>query len=162
MLKWLFAPLILSFAAVSACGGNDSAVEKARGFTGFDVWWLGEEFEGFKLSNASATSFLYGTCKPGPDAGCAPPIQVGLQELCSFGPLDIEPSGAEEEFRGGATLQPIRDGQTLVRTGTVAITLFGRDDATTRRMAARLASLNLDPPRPAGESMPAPAPCPGF
>lgn len=148
--------LVLLFAIFLACTGNDTpSVEEARDFKAFDIWWLGEEFEAFRLSHADQTSFLYGTCKPPPrEGGCAPPAQVILQELCSFPPFDFEPSGAEEVFRGAATFLPVRDGQALVGTGTAAITLFGQDDAMTRRMAERLESLNLDPYVMPGEPMP--------
>lgn len=113
------------------------------------------------LSSADKTSFLYGTCTPAPDAGCAPPAQVTFQELCSFAPFDFTPSGNPEHLRGTATFLPVREGQALVRTGTVAITLFGQDDAMTRRMAASLEPLNLDPPIAAGNAMPPPASCTG-
>jgi hypothetical protein len=40
------------------------------------MYYLGERFEGEKLSHAEPGFFVYGTCDPGPDSGCAPPIQV--------------------------------------------------------------------------------------
>lgn len=82
-----------------------------------------------------------------------------MEDLCERRRLDFEPNGSEEPLRGDATFQQIREGQALVRTGTVAITLFARDDETTRRMAEALESLNVEPHVASGEPMPAPARC---
>ena len=158
--RWGVGLAILLFISLVACsGGGGARIKDARQFTGYDLWWLGEEFEGLWLSRINETSVLYGTCKPPGDSGCAPPVQVVEQHLCSFVPLDFAPAGEEETMRDAATFLPIREGQALVRTGTVAITLFGKDDATTRRMAAGLESLNLDAATGPGEPMPGPVGC---
>ena len=152
--------LILFLLGVRACGGDGkSSVQKARDFDAYGVWWLGEEFESLELSSADETTFLYGTCEPAPDAGCAPPAQVIVQEICSFPPLSFEPAAAEEAFREGAVLLHVRDGQALIRTGDSAITIFGRDDEMIWRMAEGLKSLNLEPKVGPREAMPPPMDC---
>ncbi len=151
---------VLLFSLLIACSdGRADRIEEARRFTGYNLWWLGKRFEDLPLSYTDGTTFFYGTCEPSGDGGCAAPVQVIQESLCSFAPLDFAPAGEEEDLRGGATFLPVREGQALIRTGTVAITLFGQDDATTRRMAARLESLNRDPATGAGEPMPAPVSC---
>lgn len=150
--------VVLLCAAALACTA-DNKLEPSREFRDFDTWWLGEEFEQLDVSRAEDALFLYGTCEPGPDSGCPAPVQVILEQLCEFPVLDFEPAGREEPLRGSATFQRIRDGQALVRTGSVAITLFARDDATLRRMAEALESRNVEPPVGSGERMPAPDSC---
>ncbi len=152
------ACIVLLCAAALACTA-DNKLEPSRDFDDFDTWWLGEEFEQLEVAHAEDTLFLYGTCQPGPDSGCPPPVQVILEQLCELPHLDFGPAGREEPLRGSATFQRIRDGQALVRTGTVAITLFARDDATLRRMAEALESLNIEPPVAPGEPMASPSRC---
>lgn len=158
-MRWLtLGVLVTVIVTCTACGGPTA--DKARDFEAYGTWWLGDEFEGLELSSADESLFLYGTCQTTHDGGCAAPAQVILQENCSFAALDFEHEGSEEAIRGGATFLSVRDGQALVRTGTTAITLFGRDDDMTRRMADGLESLNLAPNIDPGEPMPPPIICP--
>ena len=69
MLNWRVLAIGLPFIVLACTANNGADVGKARDFKAFDVWWLGDEFEGFKLSRADETSFLYGTCKATSDGG---------------------------------------------------------------------------------------------
>jgi hypothetical protein len=40
------------------------------------MYFLGESFEGYELEHAEPGFFVYGTCDPGPDSGCGPPVQI--------------------------------------------------------------------------------------
>jgi hypothetical protein len=62
---------------VVACGGSaENDLEELRRTAPPDTYYLGLSFEGEKLSHAEPGFFVYGTCDPGPDSGCAPPIQI--------------------------------------------------------------------------------------
>jgi hypothetical protein len=61
---------------LSACGGNSGVgIDELRA-SGAPLYWLGEEFDGLPLVHASERGFIYGDCDPGPDSGCAPPLQL--------------------------------------------------------------------------------------
>jgi hypothetical protein len=40
------------------------------------TYWLGASFDGLALEHRDRTSYIYGTCVPPPDGGCAPPLQT--------------------------------------------------------------------------------------
>jgi hypothetical protein len=62
--------------SLSACGGDSGTdIDELRA-SGAPLYWLGEEFEGLPLVHASDRGFIYGDCDPGPDSGCAPPLQL--------------------------------------------------------------------------------------
>jgi hypothetical protein len=38
------------------------------------TYWLGPSFDGLPLTHRDAANYIYGTCDPPPDGGCAPPL----------------------------------------------------------------------------------------
>jgi hypothetical protein len=65
------------------------ALEDARGFESFALFWVGESFEGMPLTTilrredtAELVSFVYGDCEAGDEAGCAPPMEVQVWPAC--------------------------------------------------------------------------------
>jgi hypothetical protein len=80
--------LALSFAALAAllpaaCGGSvTDDLAKLKSSAPPDIYYLGESFEGEKLTHVESRGFFaYGTCDPGPDSGCAPPVQIQHHEF---------------------------------------------------------------------------------
>jgi hypothetical protein len=66
--------LALRFAfgllALGLVGSAAAASAPAR------TYWLGSSFDGLALEHGDRTTYIYGTCVPPPDGGCAPPLQV--------------------------------------------------------------------------------------
>jgi hypothetical protein len=76
----------LVFAAIG-CSGNADA-ETARDFDRHPIYWLGDEFEGLELEHFESdhtefVTLVYGTCEPSGEGGCAPPLQLQIQFICS-------------------------------------------------------------------------------
>ena len=115
--------------------GGDSVrgwpIEDARQFDQFSLFWLGEEFEGLPLrrivyaSSEKVVIFIYGSCNPRGEGGCAPPLSVRI-EPCSHAPrgrlLSKDYAGSPYEIRGAQTA--FAAGDLRVWTRDVTVTLF--------------------------------------
>ncbi len=127
--------------------GGDSVrgwpIEDARQFDQFSLFWLGEEFEGLPLRNiVNASSekvviFIYGSCNPRGEGGCAPPLSVRV-EPCSHEPpgrsLSKDYAGSPYEIRGA---QAVFVGDHLrVWTRDVTVTIFAESGLATRAAGA--------------------------
>ncbi len=62
---------LLAFLALAGCGGDGVELDRARAFTAYPLYWLGEEFEGHRLTLLElptdpngVTVIVYGTCEP--------------------------------------------------------------------------------------------------
>ena len=82
---------LLAFAvalSATACGGS-SDVDAVREFERHPLYWVGERFEDWDLEHVETevgefVTIGYGTCEPeGDDGGCAPPLQLQIQPLCT-------------------------------------------------------------------------------
>jgi hypothetical protein len=62
--------LALALLALGLAGSAVAATPPDR------TYWVGSSFDGLPLTHRDATTYIYGTCEPRPDAGCAPPLQV--------------------------------------------------------------------------------------
>lgn len=140
-----------------------------RAFREFPLYWTGERFEGWNLTNVSgpaelshAVTFIYGTCRlsGGDEPSCSPPIQIQVQPLC-YQLAAVAHHGAWKKFRvRGAPLggEPFR---RVVFTADVQIRVVanrGSDPDRPDRVFAALASANgVGPQIGPGEPFP-PAP----
>jgi hypothetical protein len=84
---------------LAGCAGDAEApvdLEVARKFDTFPLYWVGEEFEGLKLTHVATggvgASFTYGTCEITGDHGCAAPLQIQVFPLCFHSSL-VSPDG---------------------------------------------------------------------
>ena len=82
----------LLLIGVTGCGseGNGAQSEQVDEALA-ESYWVGDEFDGLDLAEVlvppdgtgTSTSFIYGTCEPTGDAGCAPPLEVQTWGVCS-------------------------------------------------------------------------------
>ncbi len=111
---------------------NGWSIEDARQFDAFSLSWVGDEFEGLPLTAISFTEsekvffFAYGSCDPGRDGGCAPPLSLTI-EPCNLAPpgryLSPGGPGVPFEIRGAqAAFSPA--GQLRVWTREVTVAVF--------------------------------------
>lgn len=166
-------------SVVPGAGGVASAREQAASFRVFPVYWLGEEFEGLRLTailrayqpedprlsihgrgprGQNAFIFVYGTCQPrgGDQPSCPPPLAVRVEPYCDMRPEMFDPvlpRGDPFEVRG-AIAQKVGS-HLRVWTGNVGITIFTTlSDDVAVRAAQALRSLNgpgaATPSRPLG------------
>lgn len=149
-------------------------IEDARQFKEFTLYWLGETFEGLPLTtitryrydppggtsgqSESSVAFIYGDCTPGPDSGCAPPLQIILESYCMRPPELLAPGvkeGPAIQVRG-ALAQPMGPKQVMVWAGDVRINVFDvRQQGSALSLAEALEAVAPGGPRPA-EPLPPP------
>jgi hypothetical protein len=175
----LWITLACLSAGLGGCTfGSDASVdlEKARSFDAYPLYWVGEEFEGLKLTNVATggvgASFTYGTCEITGDHGCAAPLQIQVFPLCFHSSL-VSPDGiwTRRQIRGAPV--GAADGAPLMFTRHIEIKVYrgqGSDPGLPLRALHALRSFNDVPPRigPSG-AIPPPqpgvlegeAPCPG-
>lgn len=80
---------LLLLVGAAGCGAHvpTADLDSARRFDAFPVYWVGEDFEGWKLTHVARTpgfvSLIYGTCTAASDMGCSPPLELQLSPLCA-------------------------------------------------------------------------------
>jgi len=104
--------LLLS-AVAAGCGGSGSAeVSELRRPGAPATYWLGESFDGLPLETTDVGTgrpdFIYGTCEPGSDGGCAPPLELQQWALLERPPTGFEaapgrPASCRRVAGGGIT-----------------------------------------------------------
>jgi hypothetical protein len=120
------------------------------------VYYVGRSFAGLPLTDAvsqgkSYALVVYGSCTPGHDAGCAPPIEI---DHSPFKPAQWRLAvGCHRlaSIRGVPTLR--HDGLVLV-TGRQTVKIYARSPAEDRRVARALGRVDG---RPTPRQLPAPA-----
>jgi hypothetical protein len=157
----LIAVVLLAAAAFPARaaldGESQRAVDAAREFREYRVFWLGERFRSHDLTHASRGErkdrayfeFIYGDCDPGPDSGCAPPYQVQVYSACSRNLASY--GGPRPERRKpirGAAVYEFSDGPSFdmleVYTGRTTVVVFAPTAAKARRVVRHLEGINVD------------------
>jgi hypothetical protein len=86
MIVRLAVGVAVVVAAVGCSGDPD--VEAAREFDRHPLYWVGVEFEGLEFEHVESdygefVTLVYGTCDTGDDGGCAPPLQLQIQFICT-------------------------------------------------------------------------------
>ena len=84
--------LALLVAATIGCGSEEGPVSSEQiNQAAAESFWVGNEFRGLELTEVlvpregagSSTSFIYGTCEPAGEGGCAPPLEIQTWGVCS-------------------------------------------------------------------------------
>lgn len=89
------------------------------------AYWLGESFRGLPLTATSGSTYLYGDCEPGPDSGCAPPLQVQNYSACHRNPVGLDVGASRVHLlRGGAVAAAYPTGGVDLGTGRRTVTVF--------------------------------------
>jgi hypothetical protein len=143
----------LCAVAVGACGDTlqdqpigpqalESVIVKSR----FPVYWLGFKFQGMRITGVTidpggAVTIRYGDCLVGGQYTCVTPLAVVSSPDNSFVPgagaasRVVRVRGARAIYaQGGATLE--------MATGSVVVSVYGRDRALASAAVATMAPLN--------------------
>lgn len=125
-------------------GGDDAGrwmIEDARQFDEFSLYWLGDSYEGLPLTKiiryrydpeppippmeaGNSVTFIYGTCEPPPDGGCAPPLSIVVEPYCMKPPERVAPAVRGTPFQvRGALAEQIGD-HLRIWTGDISISIF--------------------------------------
>ena len=156
-----------SSSEASAQGETPEAESAApRSFDRFPVYYLGESFEGLALTETPPAgerlaSFVYGSCEPTGDTGCAPPLEVQTWPACKRNPSSYElapgmPMPRREDTIRGVPAAFYEDGLRLeLSTGEVTVVIFGEHDQIVR---AAQALRGVDSSPPPDEDLPPPVP----
>ena len=95
------AALVALVAVIAGCAGSRPVdISELRRPGAPPAYWLGRSFEGLPLTEVlhpDSPTFVYGTCEPSSDAGCAPPLEL------QHWPLAKRRPGAFEMAPGQAT-----------------------------------------------------------
>ena len=143
-MRRFLAGLLLA-TLTTGCGGSESAdISKFRRAGGPPTYWLGESFDGLALETTDVGTgrpdFIYGTCEPSSDAGCAPPLELQQWALLE------RPPGAFEAAPGrAASCRDLSDGQLTaaefettggveVYLGDRVVVIFAARDLATKAM----------------------------
>jgi hypothetical protein len=114
---------------------------------------------GYNRSPVNDIDFIYGTCTPTSETGCAPPIEVQVWPACVRNLSMYGSPGApatESTTVRGAPAAFLENGERLeIQTGTVTIVIFASSRDEALRIASALRGLNAAVA--AGRPLPAPA-----
>lgn len=128
-------------AAPASAGQITWTIEDAKAFTDFPLYWLGESYEGLPLTKIiryrydpeppispieaeNIVLFIYGSCTPGPESGCAPPLSIRVEPYCMKPPERIATAvrGTPFEVRGAVAEQIA--GDLRIWTEEVSVKVF--------------------------------------
>jgi hypothetical protein len=164
--------------ALSACGGSGptrgasaSGLDEARSFRDYTLYYLGDSFHGLPLTSAGrgpgsgthlrrAWSFVYGSCTPSGDEGCAPPLEVQNWSICTrFPALYPGPTPKTSPLHGAETLPA--GGGLDVYTGHTTVVIFGGDKPAVVRSLTKVSDGEIPDalPPPAPGSLASRLPC---
>ena len=130
-------------------------IEDAKQFREFPLYWLGESYEGLPLTKIiryrydpeppipateaeNIVLFIYGSCTPGPDSGCAPPLSIRVEPYCMKPREGFAPAvrGAPFEVRGVPAEQIA--GDLRIWTSAVSVKIFTDGQAAQVEAAEKL------------------------
>jgi hypothetical protein len=101
-------------------------------------YWLGSEHDGLRLSATLPRSYIYGDCDPGPDSGCAPPLEVQHHASCARNPLSLDVVPRRVHRVRGHAIAAEYGSMIDVGIGRHTVTVFARGLAKARRAVRRL------------------------
>jgi hypothetical protein len=133
--------LVLIAVVLAGCGGSGADdLEELRKSNPKDTYFLGESFEGYELEHVDqGRGFLYGTCEPGPDSGCAPPVQV--QHIAYRG-RDWQNAHGCRKAGSVRGVPAVHHDTLLALTRGAFVKIYATSDAQAKRAFAELRSLD--------------------
>ncbi len=130
-----------TLAEPASAGEGGWTIEDAKQFREFPLYWLGESYEGLPLTKIiryrydpeppipaiqaeNIVLFIYGSCNPGPEGGCPPPLSIRVEPYCMNPPEGFAPAvrGGPFEVRGALAEQV--SGDIRIWTGDVSVAIF--------------------------------------
>jgi len=165
------ALVVLTALPLAACGDTlqdrsigPSPLESVIVSSRFPVYWLGQKFDGMRISGVlidpgGAVTLRYGDCLVGGQFTCVTPLALVTSPDNSFLPGAYE-VGRDLRVRGAEALATQQGRAISIRTGTVIVSVHA-NRATLALRAARL----MAPVNKVGlplQPLPAPAPDTGF
>jgi hypothetical protein len=133
--RWSLLAVLAAAFLVTSCEGGDGSpdLQGAEKFDTYRLYYLGKSLRGLQLSDIvrgsgrgphRSWSFIYGTCDPDPDEGCAPPLEVQNASACVRYPALLGVQRSElAPFRGA-----VRANEGVeIYTGRTTVVIFGRD-----------------------------------
>lgn len=125
----------------------------AHAFRGFPLLWLGEQFEGVAVTDASRVhrrrfALGYRDC-PDPSGACGDPLDLDLTSSCDQDPLDFgaDAAGQRVYVARGALVIERAEGGSSVYTGAVTVGIHGRRGrAAVGRVVAALRPFGAEAP----------------
>jgi hypothetical protein len=162
------ASIGLLLAAVAGCGGESRELKAVRAFDRHALYWVGERFEGLDLEHVETdagefVTLVYGTCEPaGSDGGCAPPLQLQIQPLCThLGTVARAPIWRRRTVRGAPV--GTTDGAPVLFARTVQVRAYrgqrSEPGLVLRALRALRSANDVEPVIAVGDGIP-PAPRP--
>lgn len=138
--------------ALSACGNTVQSSPISHSLledlivAPYPVYWLGERFEGMKITEAThdpsgAFSVEYGNCLQGGQGACVPPLRIVSSPDNSF-----LPGGSTPVTQGtvrGARAVVAQEGKTVViATGGVVVDIYGESAQLASAAAKTMVPIN--------------------
>jgi hypothetical protein len=138
--------LALAASVLAGCGGSDAVDMSGYRRPGAPpTYWLGRAFEGLPLTevtepDAPTPTFVYGTCEPSSDSGCAPPLELQHWRLAdrrpdkfTIAPGEPTPCQLVGDGRITAARFPTTGGVELY-LGDRVVVVFSRDELVPKVM----------------------------
>ncbi len=142
---WLAAGA--AFALLAGCGAEKppptaADVRAAQRAAAYPLYWAGSTVVGLPLTGISRgagnVSFLYGTCKPSGDSGCALPVSIQTSSICDRNALVLDlPPPTSTRVRGSVA-RDYGEGTYGLAIGTSTVTVFTNGSVPRARVLAAL------------------------
>jgi hypothetical protein len=117
-----------------------------------DLYYAGLTFAGLPLTHAEAGGlFVYGSCTPKSDEGCAPPIEI---QQFPFRPADWQRAMFCRRLGSLRGVPMVRHDGLILLTRRTVLKIYARDAAEDRRVALALRPIRGQP----GRQLPPPPP----
>ncbi len=153
------------------------SVAQAQSFTEYPLYFAGSSFGDLPLTaverdnsnpdgnQVDDVTFMYGTCTPTSEEGCAVPVQIQIWPACLRNPTSYPSSGpmalqSTQTTMRGVPANFYEDGARLeVQTGTATVVIFATESSQALAVANALRGVNnavttTDPlPQPAAGAM---------
>jgi hypothetical protein len=172
---WVLLAVVAAGLVLSSCEGGDSSpdLQGAEDFHTYKLYYVGSSFHGLPLTDVVRGSgrgphrdwsFIYGTCDPGPDEGCATPLAVTNSSTCvRYRALYGKRRPELTPFRGAVFADDGlgADGSAEVYTGRTTVVVYGQDRRNALQALRRVGSSAVDGrlPPPAKGTLGGKLPC---
>jgi hypothetical protein len=149
-------------AKPASAGQINWTIDDAKNFRGFSLFWLGENYDGLPLTKIirykfqpdpskmwvfpeDSVTFLYGSCTPSPDSGCAAPVQIILEPYCMRPPELLAEGVRGTPFAVRQAVAEQVGDHLRLWTGDASITIFADGLQPQTEIAAKIMPVDASP-----------------